>query len=378
MEQLDNDWENFLINNEINELTKNNDDNSSLIDNDNIKDSNIKYQIDNNIINSDLSKEKPKGSDIYISTKTKIVFLNQEINLYDIFWKIPLLDYYTPKNGIIKKQIKMTSLNKYESKKIDNYLSKEKNYKQTLLSFVDNNNNYKKIQKISVGLCKKDLLSYRTKEKGAFYNCFALIFRIKQENIFKEVHLKVFNTGKLEIPGIQDDEILYKTLEQLIKTLQPFIKENIYYIKNEIDTVLINSNFNCGYYINRDEIFKLLKMKYKLICMYDPCSYPGIQCKFYYNKNKKIQNGICDCVKTCNKKNGKNKCKEISFMIFRTGSVLIVGNCNEKILYVIYNFIKTILEDEYEYINEGLIDINNLKSKKQTKKSKYREIIIDL
>ena len=34
------------------------------------------------------------------------------------------------------------------------------------------------------------------KKKGAFYNCFALIIRIKEKNVYKEVHIKIFNTGK--------------------------------------------------------------------------------------------------------------------------------------------------------------------------------------
>ena len=44
-------------------------------------------------------------------------------------------------------------------------------------------------------------------------------------------------------------------------------------------------------------------------------------------------------------KNDKNQVK-ISFMIFRTGSILIVGKCEENIIYYIYNFIKNIIEKE--------------------------------
>ena len=42
-------------------------------------------------------------------------------------------------------------------------------------------------------------------------------------------------------------------------------------------------------------------------------------------------------------------------MIFRTGSVLIVGHCNEDVLQIIYEFIKKILHDEYSEVNEGHI-----------------------
>ena len=30
-------------------------------------------------------------------------------------------------------------------------------------------------------------------------------------------------------------------------------------------------------------MFDILRQKYKIQAIYDPCSYPGIQCKFYYN-----------------------------------------------------------------------------------------------
>jgi hypothetical protein len=44
------------------------------------------------------------------------------------------------------------------------------------------------------------------------------------------------------------------------------------------------------------------------------------------------------------------KYTEISFMIFRTGSCLIVGNCTERVLKFVFEFIKKILEQEYNNI----------------------------
>jgi hypothetical protein len=43
---------------------------------------------------------------------------------------------------------------------------------------------------------------------------------------------------------------------------------------------------------------------------------------------------------------------EVSFMIFRTGSILIVGMCNENVLYIIYEFIKKMLINEFYHINQ--------------------------
>jgi hypothetical protein len=64
---------------------------------------------------------------------------------------------------------------------------------------------------------------------------------------------------------------------------------------------------------------------------------------------------------------------EVSFMIFRTGSILIVGKCNEEILNVIYRFICTVLETEHAVIQMGDIptdEIGNGKMIKNTRKKK--------
>ena len=75
-------------------------------------------------------------------------------------------------------------------------------------------------------------MSYRSKKKSAFYNCFVLILRMKVDSTFKEVHVKVFNTGKLEIPGIQNDAVFEKVLDLVIETLQPNLSEKLCYKEN--------------------------------------------------------------------------------------------------------------------------------------------------
>jgi hypothetical protein len=62
---------------------------------------------------------------------------------------------------------------------------------------------------------------------------------------------------------------------------------------------------------------------------------------------------------------------EISFMIFRTGSVLIVGRCGENVLFCIYNFLKKLLETEYPEIGNQL---NILEPKKHNTKLRKKTI----
>jgi hypothetical protein len=62
-------------------------------------------------------------------------------------------------------------------------------------------------------------------------------------------------------------------------------------------------------------------------------------------------------------------------MIFRTGSILIVGMCNENVLYVIYEFIKKMLINEFYHIGQEVVlsggDLVKNKNKKIRKKQIY-------
>ena len=302
----------------------------------------------------------PKGNDIYISTKTKIAYLSDKIELEEVFWKIAVNSYHIPKEGVIKKQMKFNFTDETSVVEMEKKLVGLDNVDQFIITQIINPNGrikFKDIRKISIGLSNKDITSYRSKKKSAFYNCFVLILRVCDKDIFKEIHVKVFNTGKLEIPGIRTDSLLIKVLDLLVNTLRPLTNiENLNYNINNCETVLINSNFNCGFFINRDKLLDILKYKYKIDCIFDACQYPGIQCKYHHvDSNEKEY--------------------RISFMIFRTGSILIVGKCDEEILDIIYNYIKNLLITEYHLIKIKSPDIikDTVKKKKLKKKVIYIE-----
>ena len=270
----------------------------------------------------------------------------------------------------------------------------EKYFTEKIIKQIDNPNarkiKFKDVRKLTVGISKKDIMNCHGKNKNAFINCFAMILRIKHENKFHEIHVKVFNTGRMAIPGIVNENLLAKTKTLLIKVLQPNFetalclipeeespeverlvkgkinketnkKEKSYFEKvKPKSNVLINSNFNCGYYIQQEKLRSILRDKYKLNPVYDPSMYPGVKCKFYYNNEigykPELQKGRLD-------EEDKNvtmteldeltleKYTKISFMIFRTGNCLIVGNCTKEILTYVYEFVKMVLMDEYENIH---------------------------
>jgi len=345
--------------------------------------------------NEDERPEFPTVTDLNISTKSKIAFLNQHLDLKKMFWGIHILSYSSPEEGIIKKQMKFNSLCKEEYEEVQENLKREAFYEEQVLTHIDNpmgRIKFKDIRKVSVGISRKDMLSYRSKKKSAFYNCFVMIMRLKINEEYKEFHIKVFNTGKMEIPGVQNEEIYQKVLTKITGILQPFVVDvnnPLIYIKKSI-TILVNSNFNCGFYINREVLYNLLKYKYNIQCIYDPCSYPGIQCKFYYYENEEdtmdgtMKDTMKDTMKgtmkgTINSKMDRKKDGkvEVSFMIFRTGSILIVGMCEDDVLYHIYHYLKTLLANEYETIVQPFCVDKTMVLKEKKKKLHKRMILFE-
>tara|TARA_E500000178_G_scaffold339771_1_gene381740 strand:- start:11447 stop:12580 length:1134 start_codon:yes stop_codon:yes gene_type:complete len=336
---VDEEWEAFL----------NNTDDIAVVYND--KSVNIEYDKQETVL--------PKCDDLYISTTTKVLFLNKPVDIENIFWDISVIDYWKPCAGVIKKQMKIVNHTKENFEKYQQKLQYIKYYNEHVIKRIDNpnarRNKFKDERKITIGMSKKDIMNCRGKVKNAFYNCFALILRFIYNDEFHEIHVKIFNTGKMEIPGILNDTLLHNTRIMILSILRPIMSQDLDFVENEEENnVLINSNFNCGFYINRESLYSILRNKYKIESAYDPCSYPGVKCKFYFNHDygfdNELQMGIItykDSSQTMTQLNDNKKYTEVSFMIFRTGSCLIVGNCTEKILRFVYEYIKTILQTEY-------------------------------
>lgn len=321
------------------------------------------------------------GDDLYISTKTKVLFLNQPVDIHGIFWKIPMIEYWEAKDGVVKKQMKIVSQTKKEYEEYRKKLEGITYYTENVIKQIDNPQarriKFKDERKITIGISKKDIMNCRGKVKNAFYNCFAMIFRFMFKGAFKEIHVKIFNTGKLEIPGILNMELLTIVKRMILDILRPNMESAVEFLETDAEhNVLINSNFNCGFFINRNKLNIILRSpKYNIETSYDPCSYPGIKCKFYFNHDigfdPEMQNGQVmeeDRSMKLSDLNKMEKYTEISFMIFRTGSCLIVGNCSERILIFVYGFIKRILTAEYHEIQ-----VKNENQEIKMKKMKLRK-----
>jgi len=306
--------------------------------------------------------DPPESSELNISTKTRIVIMEREIDVFDLFWKLPIINYYLCEEGVVQKQCLFKCYEKEEYEKqmemIDIHKANGEIIKQEITTHIDNTTGhikFKNIKKIIIGVSHKDISKLKFQNKHMFYNCCVLIVRLfnKEINQYEEYHLKIFKTGKLEIPGSKND----KMFEILLEYIKKLLNQNY----NSYTTILCNTNFSSNYTIIREKLYDLLINKYDIQAYFSPTSHHSIQCKMYFREEDGeyiYQRGDKHTRTNNSTKLGRDEIDNnvglyvVSCMIFRTGSVLIITRMNMDALYKVYELLKKIFKDEYNNIKE--------------------------
>ena len=222
------------------------------------------------------------------------------------------------------------------------------------------------------------------KDNEYFYNSCYII--VKASNEIKPVNIKLFNNGKITLTGSKNENDGYYSccvlLNEMKKNIDNFpdlkleeendnqeIKEENNTKKNTLNSLkiinyeitMINSDFNCNFKINLIKLLNILNTNEKdLFTKFNPEKYRGLIVGYYWNSNKKIQDGRCLCKVKCNGK-GKgvieNKCKKITIAIFKSGSIIITGGRLIKQVEDAYKSINAIFDKYYhEIIKLSILD----------------------
>ena len=215
-------------------------------------------------------------------------------------------------------------------------------------------------EKIIVGTCSRDELTKRKKSKNIFFNQSTLVVRRKYATtpeseggrpIYKEVNIKLFKNGGIQMTGIPSDTFAQETLAWLAKELtlfsQPVLdgeaKPNKYNIQ------LINSDYHINGSINREKLHEVLINQYNLFSSFESTIYQGCDTKYFYNEAAPpgSTEGVCPCGETICVGNGDGRtlgqCKEITISPFHTGSIIITGARRYEQIDKAYVFINKIL-----------------------------------
>jgi len=250
-------------------------------------------------------------SPLRISTMTTTCQMGTTISLNTLFEKIQTIPYWFLGEGILKMEFKG------ETK----------------------------------GICRNDIMLRRKRVKKTFFNQSSLVVRLLiGSNVWKEVNIKLFSNGGVQMTGVPDDKTGRAAIEWLASHIEKsytgvFAKpRNIH----RYETQLVNSDYSIGVPIRREKLHKILVETYGLFSTFESTIYQGVNTKFYFNKASTTgPPGICLCPKPCEGTgNGEaiGDCKRITISPFQTGRIIITGARSLEQITTAYDFMNTIFK----------------------------------
>ena len=191
---------------------------------------------------------------------------------------------------------------------------------------------------------KKDKNIRKKSKRNYFYN--QITAHIYENKI---VNVKIFNNGRIQMTGLktknQGLKVMAKLLDKCMNLEEGQMGEIFSDINPQIkdsDIVLINSDFDAGFKIKRENLQRLI-ISQGYYSSFEPTIYPGVNIKYYFNKEKQ-STGICNCCEPCNGKGKNGLCKKITVAVFNSGKIIITGGQSYEHLNTAYDFITEIIE----------------------------------
>lgn len=208
-------------------------------------------------------------------------------------------------------------------------------------------------KKLVMGYSHKDIFTNRKITSKSFFNQSTIIVRKKIPGGWKQVNIKLFANGGIQMTGVMSEEFAKETIEWLLQEIKMLPQSPFTDVPEiqRLSTQLINTDYKIDKFINQEALHQILINEYNLFSMLEKTIYQGINTKFFYNT--KNQNGVCNCKNFCKGQGngeGDGQCKRITISIFRTGRIIVTGARQIHQIHVAYDFLNRILERHAEEI----------------------------
>ena len=199
-----------------------------------------------------------------------------------------------------------------------------------------------------LGSSYKDIFTNRKITSKSFFNQSTMVLRRKTASGWKEVNVKLFANGGIQMTGVTSEPFAQEAMEWLLnvfRSLQgsPFKEEPSI---QRFSVQLINTDYALNQFINQDVLHKILINDYNLFSMLEKTIYQGVNTKFFYNA-RNPGNGICQCKTFCKGQGmgeGEGECKRITMSSFRTGKIIITGARQLKQIESAYDFLNQVFD----------------------------------
>ena len=209
-----------------------------------------------------------------------------------------------------------------------------------------------------MGYSHKDIFTNRKSTAKSFFNQSTMIVRklvptTEEQTAFKQVNIKLFGNGGIQMTGVMSEAFARTTIEWLLEQIKllpemPFEKPPVI---ERLSTQLINTDYKIDKFINQEALHQILIAEYNLFSMLEKTIYQGINTKFFYNTNN--DTGVCRCTHFCKGQGtgeGDGQCKRITISIFRTGRIIVTGARRLEQIHAAYDFLNKIFDVHHDAI----------------------------
>lgn len=197
-------------------------------------------------------------------------------------------------------------------------------------------------------------------KKTFFFNQATIVIRREVSPLnWKEINIKLFRNGGVQMTGVRSEEMSSGAITWLIDHIRthcvakPVFEGEVRLHK--MQTQLVNTDFSIGAKIRRDTLYKILSERYHLTVSYEPSIYQGVKTKFFCNDERPTgcPPGLCPCEKLC-KGSGDGtrigQCKKITISPFQTGQIIITGARTMAQINEAYEFMKGVFRNHADEI----------------------------
>ena len=287
--------------------------------------------------------------DIKVSTKTIIGISNLEIDLENIYSKLPITPYKIIKKrrGRKRKDEKVIERNNIENGSI-----------VTL-----------KYQGEMRGVDLKNKKKTRSSNKY-FRNAVTVVMKIESNNsVEKFINFKISHNGKFQMTGCKSSDQAEKCIKYIWKYINDFdICKQKSNFKVIFRTVMTNIDFNLGFTVNRENLDKYMNNHTPFNSLLETSfGYTGVNIKMAFNDKinselktiewdktrwKKYNTSFeqyLDVIPLKDKEKELSKQRYITFLVFQSGNVIMSG-INKDYMQKYYN-------EFFKIINKCIDDI---------------------
>ena len=232
-------------------------------------------------------------------------------------------------------------------------------------------------KKVVVGACHKDLFTNRKATNKSFFNQDTLILRRRFGQGWKEVNMKLFGNGGIQMTGVPSQEFATDSVSWLLELIKrlpqspceitkttatvatgtpvtattaatgtPVANTALVPAVTKISVPLINTDYSLSHDIQQDNLHRIFIEEYNLFSMLEKTIYQGVNTKYFYNTTNN-KTGVCRCAAFCKGQgngSGNGECKRITMSIFRTGKIIITGARQMAQIHEAYEFLNRIFE----------------------------------